>query len=544
MKKNKAVFENFNISTGYPIKDVNTGSLFIDSRGVLWAGTGEKLVRFDYSKVRKYKNVPQVFIKSLKVQSQKISWHTLMLFAETSRRPSLSDSLTIINEEIGTFNYVLTNSERVKMLEKFGSIEFDSITPHFFIPQHLVLPNKNNNLTFEFGSIETGKQQMVRYQYILDGYDADWSAATNETSATFGNIQEGEYTFRLKVQSPDGVWGAPLTYTFRVLPPWYRTWWMYAIYLAAAVLFLFSVLWLNSRRLRLRAKELTEEVQKATAEILEQKKVVEEQKQIVEEKNKDILDSIHYAKRIQDALLRDEEYVSLHLPDHFILYLPKDIVSGDFYWGIEKKYETAQGKTEHFWYVAAVDCTGHGVPGAFMSMLGTVFLNDIINDNKVHAPADILDELRNKVVKELGQTGKRDESKDGMDISLIRLNLNTLELQWAGANNALNLIRDGELSEIKADKQPIGYYPEARPFTNHVIQLKKGDYIYLFSDGYADQFGGPKGKKFKYKQLEQLLVSNAHLPLQQQKTQLKKAFYDWKGDLPQVDDVCIIGIKV
>ncbi|MDO9186807.1 MAG: tetratricopeptide repeat protein [Bacteroidia bacterium] len=261
----------------------------------------------------------------------------------------------------------------------------------------------------------------------------------------------------------------------------------------------------------------------------------ENQKKIIEEKNKDITDSIRYAKRIQDALMGEKAHISIHLPEHFILFMPKDIVSGDFHWGVEK-----QGH----WYFAAVDCTGHGVPGAVMSMLGISFLNGIVASEHLLNPADILNQLRDKVVNELRQTGEAGGSKDGMDISLCRLNLKTSELQWAGANNALNLIRNGKLEEIKADKQPIGYYPESRPFTNNEIQMQKGDSIYLYSDGYADQFGGPKGKKFKYKQLEDLIVANTQLPMNDQKEILKNHFTEWKGSLEQIDDVCVFGVRV
>jgi serine phosphatase RsbU (regulator of sigma subunit) len=261
----------------------------------------------------------------------------------------------------------------------------------------------------------------------------------------------------------------------------------------------------------------------------------EHQKHIIEEKNKDITDSINYAKRIQNALLREEEHVSTHLPEHFILFMPKDIVSGDFYWGAEKN---------NFWYFAVADCTGHGVPGAIMSMLGISFLNDIVLSENVLSPAQILDLLCARVIKELRQKDENVGNKDGMDISLCRLNLKTQELQWAGANNSLYLIQNEQLKEIKADKQPIGYHPESHPFSNHEIQLQKGDSIYVFSDGYADQFGGEKGKKFKYKQLETLLVTNNNLPMIQQKKLYKQTFVHWKGQQEQVDDVCILGVRI
>jgi serine phosphatase RsbU (regulator of sigma subunit) len=205
----------------------------------------------------------------------------------------------------------------------------------------------------------------------------------------------------------------------------------------------------------------------------------------IEEKNKHITDSINYAKRIQEAMLKDEDHTSEHLPPHFILFLPKDIVSGDFYWATEK---------EDYLYLAAADCTGHGVPGAFLTLLGTSFLNEITATDKIYSPAEILNLLRNKIVKELSNNGS---NKDGMDISMIRLNLKTKEALWAGAYNSLWILKhqSNEITEIAANKQPVGYADNMKDFTDHYIQFKSGDQFYLFTDGYADQFGGPKVKK-------------------------------------------------
>jgi len=266
-----------------------------------------------------------------------------------------------------------------------------------------------------------------------------------------------------------------------------------------------------------------------------QKEEVVKQKHIVDEKNREMLDSINYARRIQDALLKEQDHVTSYLPAHFILFKAKDIVSGDFYWGAEKKGH---------WFVAVADCTGHGVPGAFMSMLGIAYLNEINALEALLTPAEILDKLREKIVKELKQTGNPGESKDGMDISILRLNLATNEVQWAGAYNPLYLIREGVLSEVKADKQPIGFSYSPLPFTNHSLQMSKGEYIYLLSDGFADQFGGPKGKKFKYQQLKQTLVDIHTQPLLYQKDFLNKSLESWKGSLEQVDDITLIGIQI
>ncbi|MCW3070714.1 MAG: hypothetical protein JWO44_604 [Bacteroidetes bacterium] len=266
-----------------------------------------------------------------------------------------------------------------------------------------------------------------------------------------------------------------------------------------------------------------------------QKRVIEQQKVIVEEKNKEVIDSINYARRIQDALLKEGE--GSGMPEHFILFKPKDIVSGDFYWSVEK-----QG----YWYFCVADCTGHGVPGAFMSMLGIAYLNEITSSANILSPSEILDQLREKIVKELKQKGESGESKDGMDISLIRYHAGKQELQWAGANNPLWVYKNGQagLLEIKPDKQPIGYTISPVPFRNHTLSVQKGDILYLFTDGYADQFGGPKGKKFKYKQLQESIISVYEKSLTEQKEFLDRTFERWKGSLEQLDDVAFAGIRV
>jgi len=273
-----------------------------------------------------------------------------------------------------------------------------------------------------------------------------------------------------------------------------------------------------------------------------QKQVIEQQKQVVEtaktqleEKNKEVIDSINYAKRIQDALLKSEEHRSKHLPEHFIFFKPKDIVSGDFYWALEK---------ENNLYLAVADCTGHGVPGALLTMLGNSFLNEINAVDYLLNPAEILNRLREKVILELNQTGEEGESFDGMDISLIQLDLTTNNLQWSGANNSLYVIKGESLEEIKPDKQPIGYNYKMTDFTNHKLSLSIGDYLCIFTDGFADQFGGPKGKKYKYNTFKNKLLSIYKKPINDQKQILSTEFDSWKGNLEQVDDVCVIGLRI
>lgn len=251
----------------------------------------------------------------------------------------------------------------------------------------------------------------------------------------------------------------------------------------------------------------------------------------VEEKQKEITDSINYAKRIQEAILPSFDFIKTHLPNSFIYYQPKDIVAGDFYWA---------EKVNNDFFIAAADCTGHGVPGALVSVVCCNALNRTVNEFKLTDPGKILDKTRELVLESFSKNGG--DIKDGMDISLISINGNTIK--WAGANNPLWYYQNNELKEIKANKQPIGKTDHAEPFTTHTIELQKGDSLYLFTDGFADQFGGPKGKKFKYKQLEDLLVSSNDLSISEQHLTLKNTLNSWRGKLEQVDDVCVIGIRV
>jgi serine phosphatase RsbU (regulator of sigma subunit) len=266
-------------------------------------------------------------------------------------------------------------------------------------------------------------------------------------------------------------------------------------------------------------------------------KMILEQKKLVQEKQKEIIDSITYAKRIQEAILPPQHYWLKNLPDSFVLYKPKDIVAGDFYW----MESFSEGKTNYLFFAAA-DCTGHGVPGAMVSVVCNNALNRSLLEFKQTDTGKILDKTRDLVIETFGKSDK--EVKDGMDISLCRLNVQTNELQWSGANNPLWYIRNGTINEIKPDKQPVGNYAEQKPFVTHSIQLQKNDTIYLFTDGYADQFGGTKGKKFKYKQLEEKLLVIQGTDLNKQKELMDRVFEEWKNNLEQIDDVCLIGIKI
>ncbi len=272
--------------------------------------------------------------------------------------------------------------------------------------------------------------------------------------------------------------------------------------------------------------------------IEKQKLEVELQKELVEEQHKEIKDSMEYAKRIQSAILPPSRIVKEYLKESFILYKPKDIVAGDFYW-MESVALTGNNKEQKILFAAA-DCTGHGVPGAMVSVICNGALNRSIREYGLTEVGEILDKTREIVIQEFEKSDE--EVKDGMDIALCSLEGN--KLHYAGAHNPLWIIRNGVILETKANKQPIGQFDNPTPYTTHSFELEKGDSIYIFSDGYVDQFGGEKGKKFKTKAFRTLLLSIQDKSMEDQKAIIDESFESWRGSLEQIDDVCVIGVRV
>ena len=264
---------------------------------------------------------------------------------------------------------------------------------------------------------------------------------------------------------------------------------------------------------------------------------VAKQKEELSVKNKNITDSINYARRIQLAMIPSARYFSCIFPESFIFFKPKDIVSGDFFWVTEKDDKI---------FVAAVDCTGHGVPGAFMSIIGIELLRKLINNQKIEEPSEVLNEL-NKNFAEIFKDVENITLRDGMDIAFCTIDKGSRILEFAGAFNPLYLIRDNKITEIKGDRFSVGledYENGTQSFTNHHIQLLKDDMIYIFTDGYSDQFGGPEGKKFKYRRFRHLLLSIHSSPVKEQKEHLERSMEEWMGENDQVDDILVIGMKI
>lgn len=296
----------------------------------------------------------------------------------------------------------------------------------------------------------------------------------------------------------------------------------------------------NEIRSRLALEASKNQLEEQNDQLSEQKVEIERQNKTLAHKNQEITDSINYARNIQLASIPKPEKFNACFDDSFVLYLPKDIVSGDFYWVYER---------DNIVYYVTGDCTGHGVPGGFMTMLGLSFLEEIIAGKGIENTAEVLDLLRTKIINALNQNGNPGESKDGMDLTLCRLDKNTNIITYSAANNGLYVIRNEEdgnatLTKLAADRQPCGYYQDNKPFNLRFMPLQKGDCVYTLTDGFADQFGGPKGKKFRNKQLELLLLEHHNKPFNEQRELYLNELRAWQGDLEQVDDVLLMGIRI
>jgi serine phosphatase RsbU (regulator of sigma subunit) len=307
----------------------------------------------------------------------------------------------------------------------------------------------------------------------------------------------------------------------------------------AYLILILSSIWIfvkvRERQLQEEKQILEQKVKERTAQIESQKEVLAEQKDVIEKKNRDMEDSIQYAQRIQEAILPPIEEIREVVDEYFVLWRPRDIVSGDYYWSARRDDITI---------IVAADCTGHGVPGAFMSMLGIAFLNEIVNKEGITKPNEILNRLREQVMTQLHQTGEDGESKDGMDVSLYVIDHKNMKLRFAGAYNPLYVIRDSEVIQLKADRMPIGYYIKLNPFTMEEMDLQKGDCLYNSSDGYPDQFGGPDERKFMTKRFKQLLIDIHQKPMAEQRTILDTTIDEWRGPIEQIDDIIVIGVRI
>ena len=409
----------------------------------------------------------------------------------------------------------------------------DSIDANTDLPLELSLNYKNNHLTFNFIGICTTSPEKVRYRYMLEGTDKGWSPASDKTSVTYSGLAPGNYVFKVMACNNEGVYNAiPTTFAFVIEPPFWRRNWFYALCIITLIGSIYTYVQFQTKKLAKENKILEQKVEERTAEVVKKKDELEFAYHEIEEKNRDIMDSINYAKRIQYTLLANVEMIKANVLEHFILFQPKDVVSGDFYWAAKK---------DDRFYIAVCDSTGHGVPGAFMSLLNISFLNEAITQQNIQAPNEILNYVRSQLINSISKDG----AQDGMDGILLCIDKSNNTITYAAAHNNPVLISDGNLVEFKADKMPVGKGEKDASFALFTIEMKGvSDTLYLYTDGYADQFGGTNGKKFKYKQLQQMLLANCDKRLSEQQEIFLKIFNEWKGNLEQVDDVLLIGIRV
>ncbi len=385
------------------------------------------------------------------------------------------------------------------------------------LPIDLELDYDKNNLSFQFKGVSHVNPDLIKYKYRLLGESQDW-IETQERKAGYSNLEHGKYTFEVIACNSDGAWNSiPVTFSFVILPPFWKTWWFYGICFLIVAAAIFSYF----------------KIRTANTKITQINELLTEQKDIISRKNKDIMDSIHYAKRIQDAVLPAAEEIDL--PHTFVFNRPKDVVSGDFYWFYNK------GNLSLF---AVADCTGHGVPGAFMSIIGHNNLNKIVGEQGIYEPALILEKLNAEISSTLNRRPEDGPVRDGLDISLCCFHRDTEIMEFAGAFHPFLLWRMGELQVIKGDRVPIGSGNIGKKYTNHSIQLLKGDMIYLHTDGIVDQFGGEKGKKYKSVRLRKFLIKIGKMPISEQRNALIREFETWKIDQEQVDDVLVLGTRL
>lgn len=417
-----------------------------------------------------------------------------------------------------------------------------------------LVPYSLNNIQIDLASTYYDNGAKALYTWRIKGTDSQLMRWSPQSTVTLSNLREGNYEIVVVAKNIYDQTSNELTIVFRVLPPWFRTWWAYTLYVLLALALVYAIIQFNIRRLKEQNRRLEEIVKARTKEVVEQKEQIEHILQ-------DIQASINYAQRIQQALLPSRELIADSFPKHFIIFHPRDVVSGDFYWST---------KVDQWVIVTVADCTGHGVPGAFMSMLGISFLNEIVRKKEVVNAAMILDQLREAVIEALKQTGKQNEQKDGMDMCIAAINTETRQCLWAGANNPLYIVRQGveklelndpenssyrihsyescQLTEIRADKMPVAIYTVMDNYTSHELQLQEGDRIYLFTDGYSDQFGGPDHRKFLAKNFRDLIAKTSSLPIDKQGMEIDRTFKTWmissSRDGEQIDDVTVMGIEL
>ncbi len=452
--------------------DCNYNSVFKQNNGVILTGTTDGLVMHDNSKERKVKYAPKLNISGVLFSDEPVNF----------KKP-------------------------------------------------IQLPYKVYKLNISYVGLSYSNPEGVTYQYMLDGYDLEWSRVTNNREVYYPRIEDGNYTFILKACNADGYCvEEPLEIKISIKPPFWKTWWFIVLSVLIGIGAIYFFIKYRERKQKLLQEYLENELNARTKEVVEQK-------ELLEIKNRDITDSINYAQRIQQSILPSVSTINENFSGAFVYYEPRDIVSGDFYW-----YDRVNN--DKFLIVCA-DSTGHGVPGAFMSMIGTTLIKDICLRKDIESPSDVLKQLDKELQSTLNQNIDAERAHDGMDIIVCEIDVHTHYMRFSSAMRPLILYKDKELQYVKGTKASIGGDPKAeKQFENVGFQLHKGDIIYMFSDGYPDQFGGPRGKKFKLDRVKNMLADVCDKPMEVQQDYVSKTFTEWRGKLQQVDDVLFMGVRL
>jgi serine phosphatase RsbU (regulator of sigma subunit) len=542
----------------------NSTGLFADTDGDIWfSGTDKSVKEMLFRKEgNKYKseagflnllpNVPQMDIMVSEEKAYMLKSNSLFVIDKQKIHPDTSKVKSY-------FVRIVAGSDSVVMEGSFFETSADGKRIPVMSSSSQLVPEFSydmNKVSFEWTTPSYTEELLTEYSYMLEGYEKNWSewegiSYGNTMEAQYfrkeyANLPYGTYTFHVRTRTLTGLEGNNLTYRFVILKPWYATIVAFIGFVLIGALFIYVILKAYTRKLKNENLRLEGIVAERTAVVVKQKEELES--------------SIHYASRIQMALLPSEAILAENIRNYFILFKPRDIVSGDFYWMTKK---------ENRLYIVAADCTGHGVPGAFMSILGMSFLDEIIDKDNALKADRILSQLRLHVIESLKQTGSDDESKDGMDMALLVVDFGSKLIEFSGAYNPCFMVRkmdekeilkykndgtemkDGTMTNgtyiletINANKMPIGISSRMNEeFTYNEWKFQKGVSYYLFSDGYLDQFGGPDGRKFMKKNFKKLILDIQDYPLSRQKDILDMRIREWMGQSPQIDDILVLGIR-
>jgi len=400
------------------------------------------------------------------------------------------------------------------------------------VSDEMEMPFDYYKIEVDFVALSYRHPEKVTYQYKLDGYDFEWSEVkTGRSSISYPRVGDGEYMLQIRACNADGACvEEPLMINLKIKPPLWKRWWFITLIVLALIGIVYFIIYYRERRQKALQAYLEAELAQRTKEVLEQR-------DLLEKKNRDITDSINYAKRIQKSILPSTQLMEQLFEGMFVFYKPRDIVSGDFYWFDHVNKDKL--------LIICADSTGHGVPGAFMSMIGTTLIKDICNREDIDSPARVLHQLDHELQGTLNRNLDAERAHDGMDIIVCELDVNTHYMRFASAMRPIILYKDKKLQYVRGSKCSIGGEAEdTKKFENVGFQLTKGDIVYMFSDGYPDQFGGPRGKKFKLARLKNMLADICEKPMHEQHDVVSNTFKDWRGKHAQVDDVLFMGVKI